>query len=416
MITVQILLVLLSYQTILSLASPTPLDFAPMDHLVHGTYEPRFSGLRDLLSKHISTGDETGASIVVNIDGKNVVDLWGGYFDETRTRKWEKDTIVDVFSTTKTITSLAALILIDRGVISPYEKVGTYWPEFAVNGKQDIEIRHIISHTSGVPGWDKPVTLADICNFDKAVTLLAAQAPWWTPGTASGYHSFTHGFLIGEVIRKVTGTTLKDFIAKEIAAPLCADFQLGVKKSDLHRVSDVIPWPDADSPSSSPPDLSSISARVNNNPPFTPDMANTAMWRNAELGASNGHGNARSIAKILSTISLGGCVDGKCLLKPETIDLIFQQMSNGTDLVIDMPVRFGIGYGIRGEGVVPTWVPQGRICFWSGLGGSVAIMDLDRRMTIAYAMNKLYHVGLGSNLSIEYVKEIYSVMGVSGLQ
>jgi CubicO group peptidase (beta-lactamase class C family) len=390
-----------------------------MDHLVHGTHEPRFSGLRDLLSKNISTGDETGASIVVNVNGTNVVDIWGGYFDENRTRKWEEDTIVDVFSITKTITSLAALILIDRGIISPYEKVGTYWPEFAVNGKEDIEIRHIISHTSGVPGWDKPVTLADLCNFDKAVALLAAQAPWWTPGTASGYHSFTHGFLIGEVIRKVTGTTLKDFIAKEIAAPLGADFQLGVGDSDLHRVSDLIPWSprlSSDSPSKPPPNPSSISERVFNNPPFTPDMANTAMWRNAELGATNGHGNARSIAKILSTVSLEGRVDGKRLLKPETIDLIFQQMSNGIDLVTNTPIRFGIGYGIRGEGVVPTWVPQGRICFWSGLGGSVAIMDLDRRMTIVYAMNKLYPVGLGSNLTIEYVKEIYRVMGVSGLQ
>ncbi|KAH8661062.1 beta-lactamase/transpeptidase-like protein [Ilyonectria robusta] len=385
-----------------------------MGHLVKGTHEPSFSGLRDLLSKHISEGDEVGASIVVNIDGQNVVDIWGGYFDESGTRSWERDTIVNVFSTTKTITSLAALILIDRGIISPYEKVATHWPEFAANGKQGIEIRHIISHTSGVPGWEQPVTLADVCNFDKAVSLLAAQASWWTPGTASGYHSFTHGLLIGQVIRKVIGKTLKDFIQDEMAGLLGADFQLGVRDSDLHRVSDLIPWtpsPNADSPS----DPNSISARVNNNPPFTPDMANTAMWRKAELGAANGHGNARSIAKILSAVSLGGWVDGKHLLKPETIDLIFQQMSNGTDLVTNMPVRFGIGYGIRGEGVIPTWLPEGRICFWSGLGGSVAIMDLDRKMTIVYAMNKLYPVGLGSNLTIEYVKEIYRAVGVSGL-
>ncbi|KAH8661792.1 beta-lactamase/transpeptidase-like protein [Ilyonectria robusta] len=366
-----------------------------MGHLVKGTHEPCFSGLRDLLSKHISEGDEVGASIVVNIDGQNVVDIWGGYFDESGTRSLERDTIVNVFSTTKTITSLAALILIDRGIISPYEKVATYWPEFAANGKQDIEIRHIISHTSGVPGWEQPVTLADVCNFDKAVSLLAAQAPWWTPGTASGYHSFTHGLLIGQVIRKVTGKTLKDFIRDEIAGPLGADFQLGVVESDLHRVSDLIPWiatPSNDSAS----DPDSIATRVNRYPEFTPDMANTALWRNAELGAANGHGNARSIAKILSAVSLGGWVDGK-RLKPETIDLIFQQMSNRTDLVTNMPL------------------PEGRICFWGGLGGSVAIMDLDRKMTIVYAMNKLYPVGLGSNLTIEYVKEIYRAVGVSGL-
>ena len=221
--------------------------------------------------------------------------------------------------------------------------------------------------------------------------------------------------MIGQVIRKVTGRTLKDFIRVEIAKPLDADFQLGVVDSDLHRVSDLIPWAAVlDNDSNVDPDY--IAARVRNNPKFTPDMANTTMWRQAELGASNGHGNARSIAKILSTISLGGCVDGKRLLKPATIDLIFQEMSNGIDLVTNMPVRFGIGYGITGEGVVPSWLPKGRICFWSGLGGSVAIMDLDRKMTIVYVMNKLYPVGLGSDLTIEYVKEIYRAVGVSGLE
>lgn len=383
-----------------------------MNHLVKGTSEASFSGLCDLLAKYISEGKEVGASIVVNIDGQNVVDIWGGYFDGSCTRDWEKDTIANVFSTTKTITSLAALVLIDRGLVDPYEKVATYWPEFAANGKQDIEIRHIISHTSGVPGWEQPVTLDDVCNFDKAVSLLASQPPWWTPGTASGYHSFTHGFLIGQVIRKVTGRTLKDFIRDEIAKPLEADFQLGAVDFDLHRVSDLIPWAAAPNNDSNL-DPDSIAARVMSNPKFTPDMANTTTWRQAELGGSNGHGNARSIAKILSTISLGGCVDGKRLLKRATIDLIFHEMSNGIDLVTNMPVRFGIGYGITGAGVVPTWLPEGRICFWSGLGGSVAIMDLDRRMTIVYVMNKLYPVGLGSDLTIEYVKEIYRVVGMS---
>ncbi|KAJ4249860.1 hypothetical protein NW762_012203 [Fusarium torreyae] len=389
-----------------------------MANLVEGTCEPNFKGVRELLSKRVSEGAEVGASIVVNIHGHNVVDIWGGYFDESRTRRWERDTIVNVFSTTKTITSLAAHVLIDRGIISPYEKVATYWPEFAVNSKQDIEIRHIISHTSEVAGWDQPVTLADICNFDKAVSLLAAQAPWWAPGTASGYHSFTHGFLIGQVMRKVTGKTMKEFIRDEISGPLGADFQLGVAESDLHRVSNLIPWVVAPSMSnrsnsSSTSSLDSISTRVMGNPVFSPEMANTALWRNAELGASNGHGNARSIARILSAISLGGHVDGKQYLKPETIDLIFQQMSNGTDLVTNMPTRFGIGFGLTGEGAMPTWLPQGRICFWTGLGGSAAIMDLDRKMTIVYVMNKLYPVGQGSDLTVEYVKEIYRAVGAS---
>lgn len=195
-----------------------------MDYLVQGTRQLSFSSPRDLLNDHVSTKDKVDASIVVNIDGKNVVDIWSGYFNESGAQNWEQDTIINVFTITKTITSLAALILIDRGIISPDEKVATYWPEFAANGKQHIEIRDIISHSSGVPGWEKPVTLADVCDFDQAVTLLAAQAPWWAPATASGYHSFTHGFLIGQVIRKVTGKTLKDFIVEDMAGLLGADF------------------------------------------------------------------------------------------------------------------------------------------------------------------------------------------------
>jgi CubicO group peptidase (beta-lactamase class C family) len=363
-----------------------------------------------MMEHFMSTGEEVGASLVIDIAGKTVVDLWGGSRAPSQAQKWEKDTIVNVFSVTKTVTSLAALLLIDRGIIDPYEKVSTYWPEFAANGKENVEIRHIISHTSGVPGWEKTVTLAEICDFDLATSLLAAQHPWWEPGTASGYHSFTHGMLIGQVIRRVTGTTLKEFVAKELAQPLCADFQIGLVDADLDRVSDVIPF--APEPASTTPvDRSTIPGKVNGNPAFTPDMANTPLWRHAELGGGNGHGNARGLAKMLSIISLGGKVEGKRYLRPTTIDLIFKEQANGTDLVTAMPLRFGTGYGIRGEGVEPFWLPQGRICFWGGLGGSLVVMDLDRKMTIAYAMNKMYPVGLGSNVTKSYVGEIYKALG-----
>ncbi|KAL9473184.1 hypothetical protein ACSS6W_007564 [Trichoderma asperelloides] len=195
-----------------------------MGYLVQGAHQPSFSISGDLLIEHISIRDEFGASIVVHIGGKTVADIWGGHSNESGSQCWVKETFVNVFTITKTITGLAALILIDRGIISPNEKIAAYWPEFAVYGKQDMRIRDIISHTAGVPRWEKPVTLADICDFDQAVTLLAAQALWWTSGTASDYHPFTRGFLIGQVIRKVTGKTLKDFIAEDMAGLLGADF------------------------------------------------------------------------------------------------------------------------------------------------------------------------------------------------
>ena len=150
-----------------------------------------------------------GASIAVNINGRNVVDIWGGYADEDQCHPWEKDTIVNLFSTTKTVTALAALMLIDRGQLDIDANVSQYWPEFAANGKQDVKVRHILSHRSGLSGWEETMTLESICDFEKAASSLARQAPWWTPGTASGYHSFTWGFLIGELVRRITCQNLE---------------------------------------------------------------------------------------------------------------------------------------------------------------------------------------------------------------
>jgi CubicO group peptidase (beta-lactamase class C family) len=376
---------------------------------VHGHFDPRFSGIPDLMKQFIATGDEIGASLTIDIAGDPVVDIWGGFKDRSLATPWERETIVNVFSCTKTVTSLAALVLIDRGIIKPHDKVATYWPEFAQNGKGDIEIRHIISHTSGVPGWEAHVALADVYNVGQAAARLAEQAPWWTPGTASGYHSLTHGHLIGEVVRRTTGRSLQQFVADEIAMPLGAEFSIGVDPSSIHQVSDVfLGFPDA----APTPSHDSISAKVITNPAFSLSAANSADWRNAELGAANGHGNARGLAKILSAITLGGVVDGKKILERETVELIFEEQASGRDLVVDVNLRFGIGFGLTGAGAEPSWLPEGRICFWGGIGGSFVLMDLDRKMTIAYAMNHLHPVGLGSNVTRRYIEEAYRVVGM----
>ncbi|PFH58616.1 hypothetical protein XA68_13457 [Ophiocordyceps unilateralis] len=279
-----------------------------------GTCDPRFEEVRQLLEKNVESGEELGASIAVNIDGNLVVDLWAGYADESRSRPWERDTIVNVFSSTKTVLSLAALMLVDRGVCVD-DKVSKYWPEFGTNGKENVLVRHLLSHSSGVSGWDDALTAEDLYDFDQATARLARQAPWWVPGTASGYHSLTMGFLLGELIRRVTGKTLTQFVAEEIAAPLGADFQIGAAEKDWPRVTDIVP-------PSSPPDFSaagpdSLFLRTLFNPPLDARCANTSGWRRAELGAGNGHGNARSLVRILSAITLGQ-VDGKRLLSEKT--------------------------------------------------------------------------------------------------
>lgn len=331
---------------------------------VNGHCDPRFEELRTLLEENIASGAEVGASICVNIDGNNVVDIWGGFTDRESQQPWQEDTIINVWSTTKTITSLAALMAVDRGLLDVHNKVAKYWPEFGQNGKEEVEVRHLLSHSSGVPGWEQPVKLEDIYDLDHSTDKLAAQKLWFEPGTASGYQALTMGHLVGKLVCQTTGQTLKEFIAHEIANPLGADFQLGAVESDWPRISTLIPPPPL-TESFPMEQEKSISYRALTGPAPDALVALSEDWRRAEIGAANGHGNARSVARILSIISLGGIVDDIRFLSPETINLIFQEQTNGPDLVLGVPVRFGIGYGLPNKHSTP-FIPAGRKCFWGG--------------------------------------------------
>ena len=379
---------------------------------VEGTCDERFGGVRSALQANLTSGEELGASICVDLDGERVVDLWGGFRDEERTTAWTEDTIVNVWSTTKTVTALAAMTLVERGELDVFAPVARYWPEFAANGKQDIEVRHLLSHTSGVSGWDKPFEVEDMYDWEHATARLAAQAPWWEPGTASGYHANNQGHLVGEVLRRITGTRLKQFVADEIAGPLGADFQIGAKESDEDRIAPVVPPPPLPIDLASlPPDLPVV--RTFTGPVASAAKANTPGWRRADLGALNGHGNARSVARVLSVVAQGGEVDGVRLLSPATIDLIFQEQSRGADLVLGVPIRWGIGWALPEPALIP-YLPEGRVCFWGGWGGSLIITDLDRRLTIAYMMNRMAPGIIGSDRSETYVRAVYAALGVPG--
>ena len=353
---------------------PTPLG---------GTCSARFDPLRELFAAKLESGEDLGASLAVNIDGEMVVDLWGGWADEARTAPWTENTIANVFSTTKTMTALAALVLVDRGELDLDATVAKYWPEFAARGKAGIKVRHLLSHTSGVSGWEQPITLEDLYDWDKSTALLAAQAPWWEPGTASGYHALTYGHLIGEVIRRITGQRLGEFFAAHVAGPLGADFHIGLPPSEFPRVANVVSPPaDPAMPVFDPTQLdpNSVAFKSMSNPIMSPETTWTEGWRRADIGAANGHGNARSVARLQSAVACGGEVDGVRLLSPKTIDRIFEVQSNGIDLVIGIPLKIGVGYSLT---------PEGRVCAWGGTGGSTVIIDVDRRITFAYVMNKM---------------------------
>src|SRR5580700_11133478 len=310
-----------------------------------GKCDDQFEGLRAALARNLDSGEELGASLVLDIDGEIVVDLWGGFCDEARTVPWSEQTITNVWSSTKTVTSLAALMLVDRGELDVDAPVARYWPEFAAQGKDGVLVRHLLSHTSGVSGLDQPAVVDDLYDWDKSTARFAAQAPWWEPGTASGYHALNFGHLIGEVLRRITGTSLKQFVAEEIAGPLGADFQIGAAGSDWGRIADVTPPPPLPFDLATL-DMNSPAVKTFTGPVVAAENANTPAWRLADIGAANGHGNARSVARILSVVSRGGEVDGVRLLRPETIDLIFREQIRGVDLVVGVPLRFGIGYGL----------------------------------------------------------------------
>jgi CubicO group peptidase (beta-lactamase class C family) len=377
--------------------------------LLHGHVDPRFEPLMDVIEGTLSSGAECGLSVTVDVDGRTVVDVHGGFADEARTRPWEPDTIVNVWSTTKTVTSLAVLMLADRGLVDLDAPVAAYWPEFAANGKERVLVRHLMSHSSGVSGWNAPFGLTDMYDLERSTALLAAQAPWWEPGTASGYHALNFGHLLGEIVRRVSGKSLTEFVAAEIAGPLGADFQIGAKPSDWARCAEIIPPPPLPFDMASM-DPDSVLFKTATGPVAEAAAANTDGWRQAEIGAANGHANARSVARVLSAVSLGGAVDGVRLLSPETIEQVFREQTRGMDLFLGAPIRFGIGYALPEQASIP-YIPEGKICFWGGWGGSVIIMDLDRRTTISYMMNKMQPGIIGSDNAGAYVSAIYELLG-----
>lgn len=376
---------------------------------ISGSCPEQFEKVADALARSIDDGQDLGASVAITVDGEMVADFWGGFVDEARTTPWQRDTIVNVWSTTKTMAALCALVLADRGQLDLDAPVADYWPEFAANGKGGILVRHVLSHTSGVSGWAQPVTVEDLYDQDRAAEILAGQEPWWEPGTASGYHALNQGHLVGELVRRITDQSLGQFFRAEIAEPLDADFHIGLAPEHDARVAPLVPPPplpfdleemDPDSPA----------IKTFTGPVFEAVVANTEPWRRAEIGAANGHGNARSVARVQSVVANGGTVDGVSLLSQPTIDRIFDVQSDGIDLVLGLPLKFGIGYGLPVAETVPYIPADSRICFWGGYGGSVIILDLDRRMTFAYMMNQMAAGIIGGPTAEALLTEVYAAV------
>ncbi|MFI4973333.1 MAG: serine hydrolase domain-containing protein [Caulobacterales bacterium] len=354
------------------------------DGSVGGFVRDRFAPVREAFEANLASGADVGASFCATVDGETVVDLWGGWADEARTRPWEQDTIVNVYSTTKTMTALTALLLADRGELDFDAPVARYWPEFAANGKERVKVSHLMSHSAGLSGWKEKINLQDLYDWDKATALLAAQAPYWEPGTAVGYHALTQGYLVGEVVRRITGRSLGTVFRQEIAEPLGADFHIGLPASEDARVADLIPPPPGGGIGDGP--QSELTANMSQNPPINPLDTRTRAWRAAEIPAGGGHGNARSVAQVHVILANGGVANGKRIMSEAGCRKALEVQIEGPDLILGVPARFGMGFGLPGEGLP---LPNPNTIYWGGYGGSLIIIDMDAHTTFGYVMNKM---------------------------
>ncbi|MFG2786957.1 serine hydrolase domain-containing protein [Streptomyces sp. NPDC048419] len=372
---------------------------------IQGFYDDLFLAVPRALAELLDGGD-AGGSVAVFVDGEPVVDVWGGFADAGRTKPWERDTIVNVWSVTKTMTALTALVLADRGELDPDAPVARYWPEFAAAGKDGVLVRHLLSHTAGLPDWDGPVE--ELYDWTSATARLAARAPRWEPGSAAGYHSLTQGFLVGEVLRRITGRSVGEFFADEVAGPLGADFHIGLTAEHDRRVALAVPPPGHDEDYTAG---AAGSGAGGGSAPGTSTPAGTAIrlrdgnsvaWRRAQIPAASGFGNARSVALVQSVMACGGTVNGVRLLSGKGSDRAWEEQFSGEDRILGMPVRYGLGYGLFGT----TYG-------WGGWGGSLVMIEPESRTVVAYVTQQMREPG-ADNRGLEIFMAAYD--GLLGLR
>jgi CubicO group peptidase (beta-lactamase class C family) len=371
---------------------------------VSGTCDPAFAPLRDLLARNLADGTDLGASLAVVHDGEPVVDLWGG--QARPGEPWAEDTVVQVWSVSKTMAALTVLVLADGGEIDLDAPVSAYWKDF---GRDDVLVRHLLSHTSGYAGWTAPCDVATLLDLEASERLLAEQEPWWEPGTASGYHMICYGHLLDGLVRGATGVPLAEQFRTLVAEPLGADFHLGVPDGALSRCADLVAPTGSTLDLAALPDGNLLVPTIVNPLLVVAYLCNTAEWRAVSVAGANGHGNARSIARAQSVVSHGGEVGGVRLLSPETVERVFEVQADGPDLVLFVPLTWGIGYALPNAATAPA-VPPGRVLWWTGYGGSIVVNDLDRRTTVAYAMNRMVDHFTSSPRTDEYVRTAFECL------
>ncbi len=355
-----------------------------------GTVAAGFEPVQEAFAGNFERFGEVGAACCVHLHGRRVVDLWGGVTTPGGSEPYTADTLQMVWSTTKGVVAMAAHILAQEGKLDFDAPVAEYWPEFGAEGKSTIPVRWLFSHKSGLAAVDRPLGLEDVIAWTPCVEALAAQRPYWKPGTAHGYHTWTYGWLAGEVIRRVAGVSVGKFVAERVAKPLDAEFWIGLPKALSSRVAPVIPpSPPAPGTPADPwaarlADASSLAHKSWANPAVPPTAFNDYGFWGAEVPAGNGIGTARALSRLYAACI--GEIDGVRLLKPETLEQATRMQAEGEDLVQGYETRFGTGFQLS----FPFRPMAGAGSFGHyGSGGSVGFGHEELGISFGYTMNQM---------------------------
>jgi CubicO group peptidase (beta-lactamase class C family) len=355
---------------------------------IHGVCDPRFTGVHDALARNFSEHAEIGSAVAVYHEGQKVVDLWSGHMDAARSKPWGEHTLCIMYSIAKSICATSVHILADRDLVDLEAPVADYWPEFAQNGKADIKVRHIISHNCGVCFADA-TEAGDIYHYDRMIAALEAQEPAWPAGSKGAYNTVNIGYLAGEVVRRVTGTPIQQFVQENICKPLGVDYQIGVRDTDVSRVADLQPNPAGSAMAAQAAAGESPLSRawLPNPKPMNTDVQNSREFRTSGIPSFGGFGEARAMARIYAMLANGGEIDGVRILSPEAVArATVTQWTEEADGMTGRPMRYAMGYAKNPPGA-DIMGPNENAYGHLGSGGARAIADPDRNLALCFVSN-----------------------------
>jgi CubicO group peptidase (beta-lactamase class C family) len=371
---------------------------------IHGLAPQRFARVKDAFAANFAEGAELGARFTVALDGEPVVDLWGGYADRARTKPFEADTLTPIYSTGKAIMALMIATLVEHGKLDYEQRVAEIWPAFGQAGKDRITIAQALSHQAGLPGFSTEQDPAIWFDREAVLKVLAEQAPMWPPGTASGYHPITIGYIMGEVFRRVDGRSMGQALREDFAEPFGIDYWIGLPEAEHGRVADIQKPPAA-------PDLGTLDAIKRAaflDRGSAPAGKGAAAWRVLEIPSANGHGTAPALAKLMSVIATGGRLDGKHILSAATVAQATRERIFGQDKVLPFRISWAAGFMRNRE--TKVYGPGELTVGHSGWGGSCAFADPETRLSGAYVMNKQSPYLIGDPRAVRLIEAVYAAL------